>query len=79
MATQSIAEQEFLQRLKTFIAAKFGSQSKAADHYGMSRQFMSLILKGKSATPPSILEDIGYARSKVVVYDLIEDSKAARQ
>lgn len=74
MTTKTIPEQEFLQRLDAFIKANFGSASKAADHYGISRQYMSVVMKGRSVPSQRILEDMGYARRKVVVYDLIEQN-----
>ncbi len=48
------------------LVAKCGSQSKAADKLGVSRQYVSQMLKGKRI-PDSMLEQLGLRRTVVAM------------
>ena len=54
---------------------KFGSWSYktfAAAEYGVSVQFISMMLSGKKAIPERILSDLGYKKVVAISYEKIE-------
>ncbi len=59
---KATADRAALQRLVT----SCGSQSKAADKLGVSRQYVSQMLKGKRI-PDSMLEQLGLRRTVVAM------------
>lgn len=71
---KTISEQEFIDSLNAFVGTNFKTGSAAAEHYGVSRQYMSAVMKGKHPPNERILKDMGYTRRKVIVYEQVEDS-----
>lgn len=63
-----IEEDQFVEHIVAFMDARFESYPKAADHYGMSRQYMSNILNGDKPPNKMILEEMGYRRWKEAFY-----------
>jgi hypothetical protein len=55
-------------QLKTYIHDNFGSQGKAARHWGCSDTFMSRVLRGKAEPTRIMLKDIGLTKEKVTIY-----------
>ena len=52
---------QLLARLRRFVA-RCGSQNKAAAEIGVSRSFLSYVLRGRKAPGPQVLKAIGMTR-----------------
>lgn len=57
---------DLLTTLRTHVAAHYGNQRRAAAAWGVTQQFVSLVLTGKCPPNDVILDDVGLVR--VVVY-----------
>lgn len=72
----AIEESDFVEHIEAYMEARFESYPKAAEHYNMSRQYMSNIVNGDKPPNKQILKDMGYARSKDVYYERIGDDQS---
>jgi len=57
-----ISEALFRERLLIHIRRKYGRQQDAAEAWGVSAVFVSLVLSGKKSPNKTMLEELGYTR-----------------
>lgn len=62
--SKAISEEEFLRQLRGHIAMKYHNQAAAADAWGLSRAFVSSVVRGKKAPTKIILDEMGYSRER---------------
>lgn len=76
-----IEEDDFVEHVVAFMDARFESYPKAADHYNMSRQYMSNIVNGDKPPNKKILSDMGYRRYKEAFYlpTQVDDKKSGEK
>ena len=60
-------EIKFLKLLKAHIFSNHGTQSAAAIHWGVSNNFVSLVVNGIKAPNDVILSDLGYTVKKQTI------------
>jgi hypothetical protein len=53
-------ENEFLEELRVYVFRKYGTQTKAAEAWGLTQGFVSSVLSGRKNPTAEILEDVGY-------------------
>lgn len=73
---QPIPENQFQDMLNAFLETRFPSAKEAAEHYGISRQYISYITKGQKPANKDMLSEMGYKRFKVAFYQRIDDPNA---
>ena len=77
MTTQKrIPEEQFKDILNAYLDTKFPSAKDAADHYGISRQYISYITQGQKPANKAMLKEMGYKRFKVAMYQRVDDPSA---
>lgn len=67
-----ISNQAFVEKLVEHIRAEFETQAAAADAWGMKRQQLSNIIRGRAVAPEWLAEKIGYRRIKTVTIAFVE-------
>ena len=60
-------ELKFLKLLKAHILSTHGTQSAAAIHWGVSNNFVSLVVNGIKPPNEKILSDLGYTFKKQTI------------
>jgi len=63
---------DVIKKLRDFIYCNFPSQKKYAENIGLSRNFVSMVLKGNREPTNYMLHDIGILKTKVTVYSVIK-------
>jgi hypothetical protein len=58
---------DIIEELRTHIARKYTTQKAAAEAWGVTAQFVTNVLKGRSAPTDAMLKDAGYEFAKVYV------------
>lgn len=59
---------QVLKKLRGYIYSEFGTAAKYAKVKGVSRSYISAVLKGKREPSNSILSDINISKTKTITY-----------
>lgn len=65
----------FLEDLRAHIARKYKTQTMAAAHWGFSSAYLSKVVRGEKAPNERILKEVGYKRSRQIVYEKIANDR----
>ena len=65
-----IGEKEFLAELAWHVKTKYKTTACAALAWGVSRSFAYAVLGGGKPANRTILNDIGYVRTKIALYEV---------
>ena len=62
-----MTEVKFLKLLKTHIFTNHGTQAAAAKHWGVSDNFMSLVVNGVRVPNTEMLQDMGFTAKRQTI------------
>jgi hypothetical protein len=63
-----INEEEFLSELRAYVARKYVTRTAAAKAWEVSVPFACAVVNGDKSPNQTILDDVGYIRTKTVGY-----------